>query len=603
MKICSLQIENFRSIRFIDIKDLSNFVVIAGENGIGKSSIFEAIAFVKSSIAAYNYREENMWVQRRPSLISSGKNEMKVSFELEATTEDEEQIIGQHKVIAYVSCKHDGNPTGNWEISDTPTLRTIFGKWSPDTSKVGGFELIPANRTYNEGPLQLQYQDTSGEEFLMRRLSVMENKFHDAKQKFANLLLHDLVFKDEPKVFDEIKNLIEGLLGRKIKIQFVKQTMVPQILFETDGGFVDIDTLSSGERELFMTFVSLQSLSLSNSIILFDEPDLHLHATLQKKVMTFLNNMTKKGNQIIISTHSLEMISESSVQNLYHLSPYKGNSQLQNIENEKDKLDIFKKLGASKYTFLNFRKVVFLEGDSDYQILNKAANPSYGLHFEVISGVNMITPEILEEASQIDSFFMIRDRDFITDNEISTEESKYKGRIKFLKRRQIENYILDADALYPIIMKIGIHSYSTKEELTKGLFEISNELFKQTVVDYFLYENTRDIHPPRIKLNVAESAEQGLERIFDIRLERLSDSKDKINAQVSSIKKQLSTTWKDSWLRYCDGREVLRKFLRVNAPKKSFEDLRDMVSLSWDLTHSLPKDIEMIINEISQYNR
>lgn len=336
MRISSILIENFKSINYIQVSNLPNLVVVGGENGVGKTSLFEAIAFAKSSIASYTDRESDLWSQKSSSLVKVGQATMRVELEFEATTEAESLIMQNNQIAASVRYSTVGNTTG-LRVDAPPQLRKMLGSWRKDTTEFGGFEFIPSNRSFTEGPLELQYRQQRGEEFLIRRISQMQNKFHDAKQNFANFQLHDLVFRDDPPIFDGIRNLVEELIGRKVTVNFVKPSMTPKILIELEDGSIDIDSLSSGQRELFMTFVSLQSLSLSNSVILFDEPDLHLHATLQKKVLNFLNRMTKTGNQIFIATHSLEMISETPIENLYRLHSYNGGSQLENVQYDKKK--------------------------------------------------------------------------------------------------------------------------------------------------------------------------------------------------------------------------------------------------------------------------
>ncbi len=174
---------------------------------------------------------------------------------------------------------------------------------------------------------------------------------------------------------------------------------------------------------------------------------------------------------------------------------------------------------------------------------------------------------------------------------------------EFLRRRAIENYILDDVALFDVIKKIGIPSFTTKDQIVDKLFELSEEQFEQTVADYFLYRNIKDIHPPKVILETKESAEAGLERIFQVRIERLSSNKDKISSELASIRNELLGVWKNGWLVYCDGREILGKFLNLHHSHKSFEDLRDMVSIIWDNKRFLPKDIEKIMIDISQFNR
>jgi AAA15 family ATPase/GTPase len=48
MKFTSLSIRNFKAIRPLELIGLQDFVVVAGPNGCGKSSIFDAIRLLKS---------------------------------------------------------------------------------------------------------------------------------------------------------------------------------------------------------------------------------------------------------------------------------------------------------------------------------------------------------------------------------------------------------------------------------------------------------------------------------------------------------------------------------------------------------------------------
>lgn len=596
MKLRSLYIKNFKSLSLIDVSNLPDFVMIVGENGIGKSSIFDAIRFAKTMVAPYASSDQGYWHQRQrmANIIQNGQEEMVIKIDFELSTDAERKTMEGNSPSLKVSyTKNTGSP----QIQCPSPLRGLLSKWDIEAG-FGAIEYIPANRVFPEGELSLQNaQQSKTEDFLHRRLGEIQNKYHDAKQRFVNYFLHDLLLPEEPKIFPPMKELVETLLEKKVKVSFDKSTNAPRIGVESLGGFVDIDTLSSGQRELFLTYVSVMSLNLTDSIILFDEPDLHLHATLQRKVLQHLLKLSKT-NQLLIATHALEMISEAPEKNIYHLSSYQGGSQLKNLNTERDKIDVFKKLGASKYTFVNFRKVVFLEGISDYKII-KDATSSYNLRYEIMEGISKATPEILQNASQIESFYMIRDKDFHEIDEITKDEAKYNNRVKYLKRRQIENYILDDDALFEVSKKLDKAKFSTKDELIQKLFEISENQLEQTIVDYYIFRHPKDINPPEVKLKEKETAENALTNAYAIKESRIKDSLSKISSEVSVIRSKLQNEWKQNWKVYCNGREVLREFADKYGSGKSFEDIRDMVSVIWDTKKALPSDLNNIINGIA----
>lgn len=60
MRFTRLHIANFRAIRNFELADLTDFVLIAGPNGCGKSCVFDAIRLLKSVYGGY---QENEWMQ------------------------------------------------------------------------------------------------------------------------------------------------------------------------------------------------------------------------------------------------------------------------------------------------------------------------------------------------------------------------------------------------------------------------------------------------------------------------------------------------------------------------------------------------------------
>lgn len=605
MKITAIEIKNFRALVDINISNLPNFVVIVGENGVGKSSIFEAIGFVKSIIGPQSNQDRQWWMSRMQlkDPITVGQKEAIIRIHIEPTTEQEKKITGNK--IAIAGLKIETTDSGKPHITATENVNnaTILLQSWRQVEGIGGLEVIPANRRYQEGQLSLQSRQRNDEQFFHERVSNLENKYHDAKQTFVNYYIHDLARTEDPPVFPDVKKLVEMLLGKNVIVD-LDRDLFPHILIGTSGNFVDIDSLSSGQRELFMTYVGIHSTRLTHSILLFDEPDLHLHASMQKKALQYLKDYANSNNQVFLTTHSLDMITETTEESLFHLSAKSGeNSQLQNLTNEKEKLKIFQNLGASKYVFVNFKKIIFVEGKSDYDIFQKSAVINPSIRFQSIGGVNKITPEILSNASQIESFFMIRDRDFFEIDEIENQERKYGKKIRFLKRHNIENYMLDSEELFDIYQKYGNHEVKLKKDMLNCLKKIADQQFEQTVVDYYNFKNTRDVNTPELELQPQESAEDGLNRIYQIREDRIKTSKSKITTEISEIRNKLKSNWDITWIDYCDGKEVLKKFAQTYLlSKNTLDEIRDLISAMWDAKNTLPVDLKQIIIDISNHD-
>ena len=62
MKIDNLMIKNFRGIADVSLNNLGSMVIIAGQNGSGKSCLFDAIRLLKSLYGGYQANEWQQWM-------------------------------------------------------------------------------------------------------------------------------------------------------------------------------------------------------------------------------------------------------------------------------------------------------------------------------------------------------------------------------------------------------------------------------------------------------------------------------------------------------------------------------------------------------------
>ena len=103
MKITSLQIENFRSINKLSCSGLEDTIIIAGPNGCGKSSIFDAIRFIKSVYGGYQQNEVDQWfneLQINPAkfqheskrLFRNPSKSVKIRLNISLTSEEKKYI-------------------------------------------------------------------------------------------------------------------------------------------------------------------------------------------------------------------------------------------------------------------------------------------------------------------------------------------------------------------------------------------------------------------------------------------------------------------------------------------------------------------------------
>ena len=67
MKICTIKIENFKSIRSLEIPDVNNVLILVGKNNTGKTVVIDAIRMVAGN---YRVKEHDFLDKKKPIIIS-----------------------------------------------------------------------------------------------------------------------------------------------------------------------------------------------------------------------------------------------------------------------------------------------------------------------------------------------------------------------------------------------------------------------------------------------------------------------------------------------------------------------------------------------------
>jgi ABC-type lipoprotein export system ATPase subunit len=123
-------------------------------------------------------------------------------------------------------------------------------------------------------------------------------------------MFQNVKLRDE-KQFATIRNAINPFLGHKMLGNFDDNNRLP-VQFgkkRTDTHF--LDDLSSGEKQCVIMMFMVSRWLMHGGVVLIDEPDLHLHVSLQRHFIHELEKVVHaKGGQLIITSHSPTMWEE-----------------------------------------------------------------------------------------------------------------------------------------------------------------------------------------------------------------------------------------------------------------------------------------------------
>lgn len=247
---------------------------------------------------------------------------------------------------------------------------------SSETTKVGITE------SNNQGYTNLQ----SWQNLLSLNYSIGTNSTYImlATKKYGKLMRNEIEKENGLQRFydsDEYK-MLEKYFEKfeyNIKLKCISpEDNIYQFYLLKDSLEIEIDTISSGEREIINFIFGLFLEKLNDGIIIIDEPELHLHPNWQKKLIQILKEETENKNiQILFVTHSSSFITYNILNNIYRIYKEKGFSKcirisdlIQQSDNDfRKNLSVINATNNEKIFFSN--NVILVEGITDEILFKK----------------------------------------------------------------------------------------------------------------------------------------------------------------------------------------------------------------------------------------
>ena len=294
MKIKSLKVQNHYLFKDNEIKffnennEMLKTVVLAGINGSGKTTFLKAIVNVLTD--------------------KNNQEDTKVMLDID---ENEEVYL---KNLFNVVIENDKY----FNISK-PTLY----RFEPSSLNYGEKEkprLVFLPTEINFSNLEVKTRNYKSENNFYCLID--QNIINDVPSYLVSLVNTEIFkYEDLPikeaikKICDEI-NSIFNLLDMDIEMIGVNKNSDNMPLFKNKFGIeFDINSLSSGEKQLFLRAMTLKMLNINNSVILIDEPEISLHPKWQQKIVKVYEGIGE-NNQIIIATHSPHIVSSVKSESL-----------------------------------------------------------------------------------------------------------------------------------------------------------------------------------------------------------------------------------------------------------------------------------------------
>ena len=537
MKLKSISVENYPPLENFEIKDLGEIIILAGANGSGKTRLKDAI------IQSF----------QSPRSPLNGMTIQATRKDQEATAWGSEELVLNpgtrndqlHKYMA--TRTRGGTYTGSViQIDSNRSVQPVtFNSIALETPDPDDEELTPK---YFLTPFSDRWSDIVNKIF--QKVASRDNKIAQYVKQNPKKTNSDTL-QQFPDPFIQYQQIFAKLLPGKT-LEAINPKNLQDFHYIMDGsGSLPFTTLSSGEQEVIKIVFNLLWKKISHCIIFVDEPELHLHPTLTFRLIETLKDIGKGTNQYFFLTHSADLISTYyATGDVYFIdSDEASGNQAKSLSTIGENHNhTARALGANLGIFAVGKKIIFVEGEyasidrlTYHRLAQEAFPESYIIpagSVENILSLNRVSRELQQSIFGID-FFMIRDRDGLTNEQISTLQEN--PGFKCLRRRHLENYFLDAEVLSLVAKHFYLDSdWANIDIVEKKLKEIAESLLNHSVLLTMKQHVTLNgtIDSPRVANANEKSAD-------DIELEFLSlvdESVSEVNTVCGSdnLKKKFS---------------------------------------------------------------
>ena len=459
-----VRFENFRCFEDHEIK-FGYHSLLVGKNNAGKSTCIEGLRL----ISLITQRLGGLAIKDPPTGMGLSKNSKGVSPSLDSISIQRECIffrygdppakitavftngssievhVGEKAVIHAVIKNAEGRIAKNKATVNSCDIPIV--KIMPQIGPVQNEETMRADATVKKG-----LQTNLSSLHFRNQIRLLKDEFFDAfreltSETWPGLRIEDLVLPDplDP----------EGQLA----------------LIVRDGDFsAEIAWMGHGMQMWLQTVWFLARSNDSQTIIL-DEPDVYMHADLQRRLIRML---LKQDRQFIVATHSAEMMAEVNPESIVILDRSKRHSNAatsnEAVQNLLNSVGSIHNLSLARMAI--HKKIVFVEG-KDIPLLKRFqdivglgnqipidALPSMGIGGWTKWQSVLTFAEFYQKHTPGEfSIFCAFDRDYHTNEEVQSRYVDAASRgiaLTIWDAKELENYTIRPNPLHRLLRKKGL---------------------------------------------------------------------------------------------------------------------------------------------------
>jgi predicted ATPase len=577
--ITEIKLSNFRGFDNHTIP-LRPVTIIVGKNNAGKSTVVEALRLISAITRRFqglNYHELPSWLDRprRERCVFPSTNE----FEFNS-----EAVFHRHgdppaRITAKFSTGEQVEAFIGSESKLVGVIKDAKGQVIRSKGQANRLQLPQVGILPQIGPL-LREETIRDEGYVRRSVDSSRSSLHFRNQLHF-LRQHFTAFKQLAE------NTWHGVSVKPIEMKQLTPTERGLSLFIRDCDFeAEVGSMGHGLQMWLQTMWFLTHCGQSSSIIL-DEPDVYMHADLQRRLIRLLRT---RHHQTIIATHSVEIMSEVEPDEILVIDRRKRTSTFAGSQPEvQSLLTSIGSIHNIQLARLNAAgRFIMVEGD-DMDFLKRFQNTLFPTSvtpidtiphksvggwngWERARGLALLLQDAAPTAIRP---YCILDSDYYTPGSIQKrlKTAKAEGiQLHIWKRKEIENYLL-----VPAAIRRAIEKSNPKNGVAPTNAEVEEKL--EEIAD--------GLRMDVLNLMAAEFFEE--------------DRKGGFPGANKQAMERLEKTWKslDGKLTVISGKEAIHRLAKWAS--KQFGVSLNAVKLAKELTHSeIVEEIQALLTAIEE---
>ncbi|MFW1764843.1 AAA family ATPase [Acinetobacter bereziniae] len=349
MKFKSIEISKWQQFEKIDIDFHPNVTILTGSNGSGKSTILKFLSFhfgwsntiltsplLESKTGNYVYKNTFKPLISHGTLYGNDINVLgKISY--------------SNGVIADIllplnTQAHNNSPLATFSFNSQQRVEGLHINSHRQPPKYSRLDSIPVNPMNAEQAYQSYETQTKN-----LYLSDYNDKPPLLKMKEALISMaafgqgNDHIENNNhiESIFNGFKNILKHILPKELGFQDIS-IRIPNVVLETDSGEFLLDACSGGILSIIdMAWqIFLYSHDKAEFVVTLDEPENHLHPSMQRTLLNDFTTAFPKA-QFIIATHSPFIVSSVKDSNVYALK-YDGKKNDLSLEKQTRQVKAYK---------------------------------------------------------------------------------------------------------------------------------------------------------------------------------------------------------------------------------------------------------------------